>query len=208
MSFPKQDRTDIGAGWVIVALLSVGSTAAWAGDGGGELQYLQGDYGLTTVSNCVRALPHPPSIVGLDPNTRQLLVPGEAVAQSGSGVMHFYKDGRAIFKGTASELDIDKTTTSDIPSIPGLTLDCDGTYILASGNKMTLLVTCRVGVPNAGISFEVKPVEAEGFVGSHGRSINLNQKQNVQIVTFTLPNGAELKSERVCAQRFDLSKLF
>ena len=185
----------------------MGSTAAWAGDGGGELQYLQGDYGLTTVSNCVRALPHPPSIVGLDPNTRQLLVPGEAVAQKGSGVMHFYKDGRVIFKSIASELNLDKKTIGDIPSISGFAVDCDGTYNLASGNKMTFLLTCGVDTPSAGISFKVQ-VEAEGFVGSHGRLINLNQKQNVQIVTFTLPNGVELKSERVCAQRFDLNKLF
>ena len=195
------------AGWVIAALLATGS-AAQAYDSDSKFRYLEGNYGFTTSNNCVRAIPHPPSIVGIDPNTRQLLVPGEAIAQSGLGVMHFFKNGTMTLEATASEVNLDKIAAGDFPSTPGLDGTCRGTYTLAAGNKVTLLFNCHIDIPSTGVSFDLGPTEAVGFMGDRSRSMNLSQKENIQTVTLFLPNGAMLKSERVCVQRFALNKLF
>jgi hypothetical protein len=159
------------------------------------------------VSVCLRALPHPVSDVGIDPDTRQLLLPGQTTTQSGSGVMHFSKDGRARFSGRASEIDLGELDVGDVPSIPGLTLTCNGTHSINRGNQFTLLASCTVTSPQTGASFAVTPVEADGPISDDATSIELTQRANVQTIQFALPDGSELKSERVCTQRFTLVKL-
>jgi hypothetical protein len=213
----QQGRVLKGAGWLAAALFAMDSAVAQAPEGlngpeyqtahHGQQRFLQGDYGFTTSNSCVRALPHPPSIVGIDPDTRQLLVPGEAVSQSGLGVMHFFRDGRMRLEATASEVNFNANQAGMTPSTTGLDGTCTGTYTLGRGNKLTVFFNCHVDIPQQGVSFDLGPVESEGFVNEDGRTINLNQKDNIQTVTLFLPNGNQLVSERVCTQRFALTKL-
>lgn len=191
--------------WIAAALLPAASTIA--NEHGSVVHHLQGDYGLTTVSVCLRALPHPVSEVGIDPDTRQLLLPGQRTTQSGSGIMHFSRDGRARFSGRASEIDLDELEAGSVPSIPGLTLVCNGTHGVKPGNNFTLLASCTVTSPQSGAKFAVTPVEADGFISDDGTSIELTQRANVQTIRFSLPDGSELQSERVCTQSFALVKL-
>ncbi len=205
MSMPKGCRTAIA--WMLAAFFLGGSTVANELHVRAKARHLQGSYGLTTLSMCLRAQPHPPSVVGMDPVTRQLLLPAEATTQSGSGVMHFFRDGRARLEGTATEVDLNQNNAGNVPSIPGLTLVCSGTHRVEAGNRFVLQASCRVSIPG-GPSFDVAPVEAEGFIAEDDRSIELVQKDNIQTISFALPDGNTLISERVCAQRFSLEKVF
>lgn len=195
------------AGWVIAGMLAFGSPAVQSDDGSDDnVRYLRGDYGFTASNNCVRALPHAPSAVGMDPHTLQLLLPGESIAQSGSGVMHFHEDGTMSLEAAVVEVNLSKTGAGDVPGTPELHGTCSGTYALAPKNRVTISGSCHIDLPTGG-GFNVAPVTAEGFVGDRGRSIHLNSTGGLQMVTFALPNGVELKSERVCGQRWAFDKL-
>lgn len=215
MFLNRHDRSR--SDWFMIALLSAGGVAsaqdfarvesAPSFDHNGKPRYLQANYGFTTSNNCVRATPHPPSVIGIDPDTRALLVPGEAVSQSGFGVMHFFKDGRLTLEATASEVNLSQSAPGSLPQTTGLVGACSGTYTLSSGNKVAVHFDCHVDVTTQGVSFDLGPTNAEGFISENGMSVNLNQKDALQTVTLALPNGATLVSERVCVQRFALNRI-
>ena len=70
-----------------------------------------------------------------------------------------------------------------------------------------MLFNCHITIVGTGVSFDLGPTEIVGFIGDHGLSMNLNQKENIQTATLFLPNGTVLKSERMCVQHFALDKL-
>jgi hypothetical protein len=215
MFFKRHGRSR--SGWLTIAILSTGGVAlaqdfagvesAQSPNHNGKPRYLQAHYGFTTANNCVRATPHPPSIIGIDPDTRALLVPGEAVTQSGFGVMHFYKDGRLALDATATEVNLSQSAPGAFPQTAGLVGTCKGTYTLSNGNKVAVHFNCHVDITTQGVSFDLGPTNAEGFISENGMSINLNQKDDLQTVRLALPNGATLVSERTCVQRFALNKI-
>lgn len=170
-------------------------------------KFFQADYGFTTSNNCVRATPHPPSVVGIDPVTRALRVPGEVVSQAGGGVMHFHRNGRLTLEATASEVNQSQLAQGALPQTAGLDGRCEGTYTLSTGNRISFSFNCRVDIPSQGVSFDLGPTNAEGFISEDGTSMNLSQTDDLQTVTLALPNGATLVSERLCVQRFSLSKI-
>lgn len=192
-------------GWMAVALLPVSGSVALGHDG--PVRSLEGDYGLSTVSECLRTVTHPASVVGIDPTTHELLLPTVTTTQSGSGVMHFFSDGRAQFSGIATEVDWSLLAVGDTPSIPGLTLTCSGTQSIASGNTFTLLASCTVVQPSTGASFTVSPVQAQGTFSEDLTSIELNEISTLQSITFSFPGGGTALSERMCTQRFTLVRL-
>jgi hypothetical protein len=192
---------------MVLALLPVAGTVANEQDDP-AVQHLEGNYGLSTVSECLRSVVHPASEVGIDPVTHTLLLPTVTTTQSGSGVMHFFRDGRAQFSGRATEVDWSELGVGHIPSIPGLTLTCSGTQAVSQpGNKLTLLASCTVVQPSSGASFSVTPVQAEGTFSSDRTSIELNEISNQQTINFKFPDGSTAQSDRVCTQRFTLVKL-
>jgi len=192
-------------GWLTVALLPVSGSVAIGHDG--PVRHLEGTYGLSTVSECLRSIAHPASVVGIDHTTHALLLPAVATSQSGSGVFHFFRDGRAQFSGHATEVDLSELGVGHIPSIPNLTLTCNGTQSIAAGNAFTLLVSCTVVQPSTGASFTVTPVQAQGTFSDDLRSIELDEKAALQTITFNFPDGSSALSERVCTQAFTLVKL-
>jgi len=192
------------AGCIIALLLP--AAAGVAHDRDDIVRHLQGAYGLTNHSACLRSVPHPASEVGIDPQTGQLLLPAQTIAQTGSGVMRFSRDGRVRFSGRASELDLNGIDAGDVPNIPGLTLTCSGTHTVQQG-KLVLLASCTVVAPQIGASFTVPNVEAEGPISDDGSSIELTARAHVQNIQLSLPDGSSLSSERVCTQRWSLVKL-
>jgi len=173
----------------------------------GKPKLFQADYGFRTSNNCVRAIPHPPSLIGIDPDTRALLVPGEVVSQGGGGVMHFFRDGRLTVDATASEVNLSQVAPGAFPQTDGLVGTCRGSYTLSSGNRVSLHFNCHVDIPSQGVSFDLGPTNAEGFISENGVAVNLNQTDDLQTVTLKLPNGATLVSERVCVQSFALTRI-
>lgn len=165
------------------------------------------DYGFTTANNCVAVAPHSPSVIGIDPTTRALLVPAHAINQSGGGIFHFFRDGTLTLDANAAQVDLSLTAPGDSPQTLGLLGKCKGSWTLASGNQIQTHFNCHVDIGTAGGSFDLGPTNTHGFISSDGSSINLNQDDNLQTVNLHLPNGAELVSERTCVQRFALNKV-
>lgn len=207
--------------WLTVTLICAAG-AAWAQDEAqsqAEPQAVQSanksgigklfrvDYGFTTANNCVAATPHPASVTGIDPDTRVLLVPGQAITQSGGGVMHFFRDGTLTLNATAAQVNLSLNAPGDAPQTTGLVGTCKGSYTLSSGNQIATHFNCHVNITTTGVSFDLGPTNTHGFISTDGSSINLNQDDNLQTVTLALPNGATLVSERTCVQRFALNKV-
>jgi len=165
------------------------------------------DYGFTTANNCVRATPHPPSIVGIDPDTRVLLVPGQAITQSGGGVIHLFRDGTLTLEATASEVNFAQNAPGDSPQTTGLDGTCKGSWSRSKGNAIQTHFNCHIDIPSQHVSFDLGPTNTHGFINTDGSSINLNQDDDLQKVTLSLPNGAKLVTERVCTQRFALNRV-
>lgn len=203
MALSRRSRQTIG--WMAVALLPVSGGVAIGHDA--QVLHLEGDYGLSTVSECLRTVVHPPSVVGIDPTTHKFLLPTVTTTQSGSGVMHFFRDGRAQFSGTATEVDWSELEVGHIPSIPGLTLTCSGTQDVSSGNTFTLHASCTVVQPSSGASFTVSPVLAQGTFSNDRTSIELNEISDLQNILFNFPGGGTANSERMCTQRFTLVRV-
>jgi hypothetical protein len=203
--------------WLTVALFCAAGVAwgqepaekesAHATNRSGMGRLHQVDYGFTTANNCVAAVPHPPTVTGIDPNTRALLVPGQAITQSGGGVMHFFRDGTLTVDATAAQVNLSLNAPGDSPQTTGLVGTCSGSWTLSSGNKLATHFNCHVNITTQGVSFDLGPTNTQGFISIDGSSINLDQDDNLQIVTLMLPNGAKVVSERTCVQRFALNKV-
>jgi hypothetical protein len=181
--------------------------AAQSTNASGIGKFFRVDYGFTTANNCVSATPHPPSVVGIDPDTRMLLVPGQAITQSGGGVMHFFRDGTLMLTANAAQVNLSLNAPGDAPQTSGLDGTCSGSYTLSSGNQITTHFNCHVNIGTTGVNFDLGPTNTHGFISTDGSSINLNQDDNLQTVTLHLPSGANLVAERTCVQRFALNKV-
>jgi hypothetical protein len=169
-------------------------------------RYFAGHYGFTTDQTCVRTLPQPPGTVSIDPDTRMLLVDGEIIDMSGSGIMTFSRDGGFTLRGVAAEFQKATLSAGDVPIRDGFLPVCSGTYVTDENNKLSVEFDCTIDVPSLGATIQAGPVLAEGYVGRGARSITLNLLQNVQTLTVSMPGGIA-EFQRVCLQRFALQRV-
>ena len=191
-----------------IATLVLGVPYALARDDE-SAEFLSGEYGFTTLQNCVRTPFLPAAVSGFDPNTHQLLVNGEVAEAVGSGVMQFAKDGTVTVTAGGTEVQENQISAGQTPVVPGTEYTCSGTYAVEPTNEVTVtLPSCVVKTNSPGVTVTVGPLEFEGYVGKDRRSINLSLlKANIQTVAVSVAGNVVQKRERICIQSLSLDKL-
>lgn len=194
--------------------LSAGSSFAQTGSTADAdariLRDLSGDYGFTTLQSCVRTPFQTPPAAGFDPETRQLLVDGEAAQAIGSGVMHFGENGKVSASVLGTELSVDQTAAGQTPAAAGIEYNCSGSYMLQSGNRVSVIFpSCTVNTGNPKVKVTVGPLQIQGYVGIGQRSINLSLVNgSLQTVSVADTSGNLLQQrQRICIQSFALDKV-
>jgi hypothetical protein len=170
---------------------------------------LRGEYGFTTVQNCVRTPFLALTAHGFDPATRQLLVNGEVAGAAGSGVMNFARDGTVTVAAGGTEVVESQTAAGQTPVVPGTEYTCTGTYTVGAGDSVSLAFpSCTIKTPNPALTVTVGPLEFEGYIGKNRRSIGLaSLKANVQTVAVAAGGNVVQKRERICTQVLTLEQL-
>lgn len=208
----SKDKRHTRAALAVLAALSMGSPHANAqGDdeGDADTRSLHGEYGFTTTQTCVRTPFQRPPAAGIDVNTRQLLVNGEAINAVGLGVLRFAKDGTVgIEGGVLTEVALNQLSAGQAPLSVGTQFTCSGNYVAQPDNRLSVTLACNVVTPQPGLSVALAPFEFEGFVGRGRRSINLSSvKASLQTVTVSVGGNPVQQRHRLCVQSLSGDKL-
>jgi hypothetical protein len=206
MKFRTNRSACIGVTAVTTLLLAI--PTAWSRDDD-HATYLRGEYGFTTLQNCVRTPFLPPTVAGFEPSTGKLLVNGEVAEAIGSGIMRFAKDGTVSVTARGTEVQENQISAGQIPVVPGTEYTCSGTYDLTSDNQLAVtLPACVVKSSSPSVTITVGPLEFEGYVGRNRGAGNLSMlKANIQTVAVSVAGNVVQKRERICIQSLSLNKL-
>jgi hypothetical protein len=162
---------------------------------------LKGDYRVVINQTCIRTPFTPPPANGFDPNTKQLLVDGEALTALGHGLFRFEDDGTfQLLEGIQTEVSMSQIASGRTPVTPPAEFTCTGNYTLQS-RKMTMTLSCDVKVTDPGLKVTVGPQQFEGYVDRDNKTINLmNLAGGLQAVTVSVFGNTVQQRQRICTQ--------
>ena len=168
---------------------------------------LYGTYHVVITETCVRTPYEVPPANGFDPETRMLLVEGEAVSAIGKAQAHFYPDGTVqLEKGKQTETSPASILPGDTPIVPASIFTGDGTYTL-KGKNVTLDLMCSVDHPAPNIEIILGPLTFEGKISRNRKTISLtNLDRVIQTVTVELDGNPIQQRQRVCSQTATFTK--
>lgn len=173
---------------------------------------LEGRYGFITHNICVRtANPSPPDMELINPNPpNDLVVPSEFATMAGVGFATFKRDGTMTIDADtppANQLELPKVNPGDQPLTSAFVPTCAGTWAVGSDGRANINWNCTIKTPDPTLTISAGPVNWEGFVFDHGRTIELNLRGTLQTLTFKKNGTPVSKVNRLCEQRFTLHKL-
>jgi len=210
--FSKPGRKWVILSSAVAALSAVGASAYGADEPAGQQglvtgypRFLEGDYAYTTVGYCVESAGQPPGVAGFDPQTLQLLTPGQIIDLAGSGTLHFEANGTLTLSGSAAWVLPSQTAAGNNPVLTNLQQSSTvGSYVLGADGAISVVQTFRQNV-NSNTFVIVQPTQWQGVV--NGKSVNLNIQQNVQTLQ-TFVNGVVVQENQViCVQTLNASRL-
>ena len=171
----------------------------------GSPRFLEGDYAYTTVGYCVESATQAPGVAGFDPQTLQLLTPGQIIDLVGSGTLHFKANGTLTLTGSAAWVLPAQTAAGSNPVLTNLQQSSTvGSYVLGADGAISVVQTFRQDV-NSNVFVIVQPTQWQGVVV--GKSVNLSIQQNVETLQ-TFVNGVVAQENQViCVQTLNASKL-
>lgn len=174
-----------------------------------EARSLRGVYGASLTQSCIRTPYQPPPAVGFDQASHQLLVEGELVVGTGTGVLRFAKDGVVTLEsGLLTEMSESLLAAGQTPVSPGSEFICDGTYASQPGGKVAVTLACEILTGQPGRRVTLGPLKFDGFVAEGKRSINLSTpRREVHTVTIADNGTAVLQRERSCLYTWTLDKV-
>ncbi len=192
------------------ALLSFASLAQQKSHGEGQSatpRFLTGAYGFSLNQACARTPFIDPSIVAIDPVTKEMRVDGEFVNVYGTGTMKFNRDGTVqIPNGFITEISAALISANQSPLSVGSEFSCDGDYTIKPDGKLNVVLVCETPTPLPDVRVFIQPILFEGFV-SPDRSITLGAyRRDIHSVTVFTDGTPTLERERMCLSSFNFVK--
>lgn len=177
-----------------VLILAAGSSAGAQADGQDFNHLLQGDYAFAQQEVCV-ATPEETLPPTFDRNTLELVGEAETITLQSQGVTTFDGKGGWTAEGRGNTLRNNRTQPSDLPMLPPISFECEGTYSVNADRSIenfTGICTTSDG------AIEFGPRTLSGHLGADRKTLVLaDTAPMIEEIRLTDPDF--LVGERVCS---------
>lgn len=178
----------------LIPAAAIGLAVTSQADGQELNQLLKGDYALTQHEVCARTPSDalPPTF---DRNTLALVSEAEIVTLQSQGVTTFDGEGGWSAKGRAVAIQNDHTQPGDMPFLPPVSFECEGTYSVNADRSIEDFTgTCT----SPGGDIEFGPRTLSGHLSVDGKTLVLADTEPV-LEEIRLTGPDLLVGERVCS---------